>query len=106
MGYVESGGVIFNHLSAPDGSLAIYNEIDSLDSCFGHSNDVGQYHYHGVSNLQWFGSECYSDVFCTDNFQTVLETISDCLKHHPIMPFCCNVTNMQKYYNFPLCTDS
>ena len=53
VGYVESGGVIFNHLSNVDGSLAIYNEIDTLDTCYGHSNPESQYHYHGVSK---FGS--------------------------------------------------
>merc|ERR1719464_855626 len=47
VGYAESGGVIFNHLSAPDGSLALYNEGDTLDECYGHSNEEMQYHYHG-----------------------------------------------------------
>jgi len=46
VGWVETGGVIFNHLSNPDGSLAAYYEIDTLDSCGGHSNEISQYHYH------------------------------------------------------------
>ena len=45
-GWVSSGGVLFDHRSAPDGSLAYYYEIDSMDPCLGHSNEVYQYHYH------------------------------------------------------------
>ena len=52
VGFVDSGGVIFNHLSETDGSLAIYYEADTLDSCYGHSNTVEQYHYHGVSTYK------------------------------------------------------
>merc|ERR1711963_1238570 len=46
VGWVESGGVIYNHLSSPTGSLAAYYEIDTLDVCGGHSDQDSQYHYH------------------------------------------------------------
>jgi len=46
VGWISSGGVIYNHLSNPDGSLAAYEEIESLDSCGGHSDPSKQYHYH------------------------------------------------------------
>ena len=39
---------LYNHLSNPDGSLAAYEEIESLDSCGGHSDPSKQYHYHLV----------------------------------------------------------
>ena len=45
-GWVNSGGVLFDHRSATDGSLASYYEIDSLDPCNGHSDGRYQYHYH------------------------------------------------------------
>ena len=41
-----TGGTFFNYLSDPFGSVALYNEGDSLDSCMGHSDQEGQYHYH------------------------------------------------------------
>merc|ERR1712112_406832 len=41
-----TGGTFYNHLSNPDGSLALYNEGSSLDSCMGHSDPDSQYHYH------------------------------------------------------------
>ena len=34
------GGAFFNHLSNPDGSLAMPNEGPSLDSCLGHSAPI------------------------------------------------------------------
>ena len=45
-GWISSGGVLFDHRANPDGSLAAYYEVDSLDPCWGHSNDASQYHYH------------------------------------------------------------
>lgn len=48
VGWVETGGVVYNHLSSPDGSLAAYYELDSLDVCGGHSDPSSQYHYHLV----------------------------------------------------------
>ena len=45
-GLANTGGTFFNHLSDTDGSVAMYNEGTSLDSCTGHSNKVSQYHYH------------------------------------------------------------
>ena len=36
----EPGGAFFNHLSNPDGSLAMPNEGPSLDSCLGHSAPI------------------------------------------------------------------
>ena len=41
-----TGGTFFNYLSSDDGSVALYNEGDSLDSCMGHSDPFKQYHYH------------------------------------------------------------
>ena len=64
MGLAVTGGVFFNDLSNPDGSLALTNEGPSLDSCMGHSaptsmsgpgrqkrqTNSGQYHYHANIN--------------------------------------------------------
>ena len=52
VGWVSSGGVIYNHLSSTDGSLAAYYEIETLDTCGGHSNEDMEYHYHLVSLLK------------------------------------------------------
>lgn len=46
VGWLSSGGVVYNHLSSPDGSLAAYYELDTLDICGGHSSSNAQYHYH------------------------------------------------------------
>ena len=48
-GFATSGGVIYNHLANPDGSVAWYDEIASLDVSMGHSDPSANYHYHGVS---------------------------------------------------------
>ena len=45
-GWISSGGVLYDHRSNPDGSLASYYEFDSMDSCMGHSDSNSQYHYH------------------------------------------------------------
>ena len=37
---LNPGGAFFNHLSNPDGSLAMPNEGPSLDSCLGHSAPI------------------------------------------------------------------
>ena len=50
VGLAVTGGAFFNHLSNPDGSLALPNEGRSLDSCFGHSAREGAYHYHANIN--------------------------------------------------------
>ena len=63
IGLAVTGGVFFNDLSNPDGSLALANEGTSLDSCLGHSAPAstssgrkrqgtmaGQYHYHANLN--------------------------------------------------------
>ena len=47
-GYATSGGVFFDTRSSADGETAWDNEIDTLDTCMGHSNEALQYHYHGV----------------------------------------------------------
>ena len=60
VGWVETGGVVYNHLSNPDGSLAAYYELDSLDVCGGHSSPNSQYHYHLVRNLRIFDEK---DIF-------------------------------------------
>ena len=39
-GLAVTGGAFFNDLSSPQGSLALYNEGATLDSCFGHSARV------------------------------------------------------------------
>ena len=41
VGLSTTGGHFFNHLSNPDGSLALTNEGPTLDSCFGHSAGSG-----------------------------------------------------------------
>ena len=48
-GYATSGGTFFDTRSSPTGDTAWNNEIDTLDTCMGHSNEALQYHYHGVS---------------------------------------------------------
>merc|ERR550525_1870460 len=40
IGLAVTGGAFFNHLSSPDGSLAMPNEGPSLDSCLGHSAPI------------------------------------------------------------------
>jgi len=47
-GYATSGGTFFDTRSSIDGDTAWDNEIDTLDTCMGHSNNALQYHYHGV----------------------------------------------------------
>ena len=47
-GYATSGGTFFDTRSSSDGDTAWDNEIDTLDTCMGHSNNALQYHYHGV----------------------------------------------------------
>ena len=47
-GYATSGGTFFDTRSSSDGDTAWDNEIDTLDTCMGHSNTGSQYHYHGV----------------------------------------------------------
>jgi len=47
-GYATSGGTFFDTRSSPQGDTAWDNEIDTLDTCMGHSNQELQYHYHGV----------------------------------------------------------
>jgi len=49
-GLASTGGHYYNHLSNPDGSLALPNEGESLDPCFGHSDADGTYHYHANIN--------------------------------------------------------
>jgi len=82
IGLAVTGGAFFNHLSNPDGSLAMPNEGPSLDSCLGHSAPImgggeggppggrfkrqteeeedvphgGIYHYHGNLNCSNAGS--------------------------------------------------
>ena len=47
-GYATSGGTFFDTRSSPQGDTAWDNEIETLDTCMGHSNEGSQYHYHGV----------------------------------------------------------
>jgi len=56
IGLATTAGQFFNHLSNPDGSLALANEGRTLDSCFGHSAGAGQYHYHANINCTNAGS--------------------------------------------------
>ena len=44
IGLSVTGGTFYNHLSNPDGSVAMLHEGSSLDSCLGHSSSDGQYH--------------------------------------------------------------
>lgn len=49
VGWVSSGGVIYNHLAAPlteEPNLAAFAEIHTLDDCGGHADGNQQYHYH------------------------------------------------------------
>jgi len=65
-GLAITGGVFYNALSDPDGSVALANEGPSLDPCFGHSSPAssstridsisGQYHYHANINCTDAGS--------------------------------------------------
>ena len=57
-GFATSGGHIYNHLSNPDGSVAWWQEIESLDLSMGHSDPSATYHYHGVSttDLKWIST--------------------------------------------------
>merc|ERR1719233_2713043 len=55
-GLASTGGHYYNHLSNPDGSLALPNEGPSLDPCFGHSDSDGTYHYHANINCTDSGS--------------------------------------------------
>ena len=50
-GFASSGGHFYNHLANPDGSVAWYDEIQSLDLSMGHSDPSATYHYHGVRNI-------------------------------------------------------
>jgi len=50
-GFASSGGHFYNHLANPDGSVAWYDEIQSLDLSMGHSDPSATYHYHGVPYL-------------------------------------------------------
>ena len=51
IGYVRSGGTVFDHRSSPFGDLASCHEWISLDPSHGHSDPSKQYHYHGVRLL-------------------------------------------------------
>ena len=53
IGFATSGGHFYNHLANPDGSVAWYDEIQSLDLSMGHSDPSGTYHYHGVSHISY-----------------------------------------------------
>merc|ERR1711892_45625 len=55
-GLAVTGGHFYNVLSSSDGSLAAYYELSSLDSCFGHSQADGDYHYHANINCTEAGS--------------------------------------------------
>ncbi len=47
--FFNSGAVMYNPLSSPQGNLALDKEWISLDPCHGHSSPDMQYHYHAVS---------------------------------------------------------
>ena len=52
-GYATSGAAFFDARSDDDGSTALDNELDKLDTCLGHpAPTIFQYHYHGVSTLK------------------------------------------------------
>ena len=55
VGLSTTGGHFFNHLSNPDGSLALANEDPTLDSWFGHSAASGLYHYNANINCTTTG---------------------------------------------------
>jgi len=68
IGYASSGGSIFNDLSNPDGSLAMIDEVDSLDSCNGHSNQVMQYHYHANAVCVDSSTDCVQIGYLRDGY--------------------------------------
>lgn len=68
IGYASSGGAIFNDLSNPDGSLAMIDEVDSLDSCNGHSNPAMQYHYHANPVCVDSSTDCVQVGYLRDGY--------------------------------------
>ena len=66
VGFIYSGAVYFDARSSADGDSAIYNEGDSLDPYYGHSNDASQYHYHAVSTYIIPGNFLCELVFILD----------------------------------------
>ena len=66
VGLSTTGGHFFNHLSNPDGSLALTNEGPTLDSCFGHSAGSGLYHYHANVNCTTTGKK----TICIQSYRT------------------------------------
>jgi hypothetical protein len=52
-GFVASGAALYDHRSTNDANAetAWFNEGDSLDPSFGHSDGNEQYHYHKVSHM-------------------------------------------------------
>jgi len=55
-GLSVTGGTFFNQLSSDDGSLAVHDELSTLDSCFGHTSPANTYHYHANINCTDAGS--------------------------------------------------
>jgi len=74
-GYVESGAVVFTPQWLPEGNLIAYDLVDTLDNCWGHSNNGNQYHYHGIpvclpdnTFLADDASVCYQVGWMMDGF--------------------------------------
>ena len=89
IGLAVTGGGFFNHLSNPDGSLALTNEGPTLDSCLGHSAGGGTYHYH-------------ANINCTDaGAATGANDVDTCLKIGyyrdgvPVYGFCKDSSGVQ-----------
>ena len=88
VGLAVTGGGFFNHLSNPNGALALTNEGPTLDSCLGHSAGGGTYHYH-------------ANINCTDaGAATGANDAETCLKIGyyrdgvPVYGFCQDTTGM------------
>jgi len=85
IGLAVTGGVFFNDQAMGD-NLAMFAESRTLDSCFGHSNMFGTYHYH-------------SNINCTDagaatgaNDPSVCKHIGHLRDGVPVYGFCNNST--------------
>jgi hypothetical protein len=55
IGMSRNGGTIYNHLASFDGTGLndvanhVEGEAESLDACYGHSDNSGSYHLHAIS---------------------------------------------------------
>lgn len=63
IGFVMSGGVVYDPRSSADGGLAACDEWISLDPSYGHSDQNKAYHYHAVSfSISFLPDEKHSNL--------------------------------------------